>query len=87
LGIRIHNLKDRNGNTCAIGTSPFESFTLKNGAQKLSDVVQLYSTPGSTSTAVYQSIQNNIQTLVEAAVKIRQEYKLCKILRPSFYSR
>jgi hypothetical protein len=74
VGIRIHNLKDRNGRTSSAGGNPFAGFTLKNGTRKLTEYVTLYDPPGATSNAVYESIQKNIESLVDAAIKTRTEY-------------
>jgi MTH538 TIR-like domain (DUF1863) len=75
VGIRIHNLKDRNGNSGSYGTNPFDKLTLQNGAKKLASVVKLYDPSGSSSTDVYKSIKDNIADWVEEAIKIRDEYR------------
>lgn len=44
LGIRIHNMKDVSGNTCAAGASPFDSIYLEQGGGKkyLSSIYPTY---------------------------------------------
>lgn len=71
VGIRIHNLKDRNGSTGSYGSNPFEKLTLQNGAKRLSSIVKLYDPSGWTSTDVYKNIKENIASWVEEAVNIR----------------
>lgn len=75
VGIRIHNLKDRNANAGTYGANPFDKLTLQNGTKKLSSVVKLYNPSGANSTDVYNSIKNNIAAWVEEAVKTRDEYR------------
>ena len=75
VGIRIHNLKDKNGNEGTYGLNPFEGFTLQNGSKKLSSVVKLYNPSGLNSVEVYSTIKNKIAGWVEEAIKIRTEYK------------
>jgi MTH538 TIR-like domain (DUF1863) len=74
VGIRIHNLKDAGGKTSSMGKNPFDGITLKNGTEKMANVVTLYNPPGSTSKEVYDNIANNIESLVEKAIMIRDNY-------------
>jgi hypothetical protein len=74
VGIRIHNLKNRNGNPGTYGENPFDKLTLENGTRKLSSVVKLYNPFGWSSTGVYQAIKDNIAKWVEEAITIRNEY-------------
>lgn len=70
VGIRIHGLRDlATQSTAAMGVSPFANLNL-NG-KPFGDIVQLYNPPGTDSKAVYASISNNVEKLVEAAIKIR----------------
>jgi len=71
VGIRIDNLKDRDGNHAARGANPFEELTLDNGRKKLSSLVKLYDPPGWASTDVYAHIKKNIASWVEEAIAIR----------------
>ena len=74
VGIYIHNLKDFAGLTSSKGASPFDGFTLKNGTVRLDKYVKLYDPPGAHSTDVYKSIKDNIEGLVESAIKLRQDF-------------
>jgi Thoeris protein ThsB, TIR-like domain len=69
VGIRVHGLKNRFGDTSRPGANPFDLFTL--GDQKLSSRVTLYDPPGTDSKAVYDNISSNIERLVEEAIKVR----------------
>jgi hypothetical protein len=40
----------------------------------MANIVTLYDPPGADSEAVYASINNNIEKLVENAIKIRSKY-------------
>ena len=71
VGIRIHNLKDEEGNHSAIGANPFDDFTLEDGTKRLSSVVKLYDPPGWASTDVYAHIKENIADWIEEAIEIR----------------
>lgn len=71
VGIRIHRLKDRLGNTSLAGPNPFDNFTMTGGNTKLSSLVTLYDPVGADSKAVYDDISNRIEDLVEAAIKSR----------------
>jgi hypothetical protein len=73
FGIHIHNLKDSDGKQSARGSNPFTGVTIKNGQTKLSDVVKVYEPPYTTSTDVYDYIKTNIESWIEAAIKIRSE--------------
>lgn len=73
VGIHIHGLKDLASElTSARGGSPFSGFNIRG--TPFGNVVKLYDPPGADSKAVYASISNNIEKLVEEAVKIRRQY-------------
>ncbi|WP_354097227.1 TIR domain-containing protein [Bradyrhizobium sp. S3.2.12] len=72
VGIRIHGLKNRLGNTSIAGGNPFDGFNL-NGTS-LSQIVKLYSPIGADSQAVYADINKKLDSLVEEAIKIRNKY-------------
>lgn len=74
LGIYIHRLKNRDGQQCAKGINPFDSFTLKKGAVRLSSVVAAYDPPFLESTNVYNYIKSNLETWIESAIKTRANY-------------
>jgi hypothetical protein len=71
VGVRIHNLKDQQGNHSAKGANPFDQLTLQNGTKRLSSIVKLYDPPSSTSTDVYAHIKDNLADWVEEAIEIR----------------
>lgn len=63
VGIRIHGLKDLNTQrTSAPGGNPF------------SNLITLYDPPGVDSKGVYASISNNVEKLIEDAIKNRAKY-------------
>jgi len=68
VGIRIHGLADRNGNTDSYGENPFSKVSLKGGGT-VGDYVPVYSPSGSNSQAVYADIKANITTWVNNAYK------------------
>lgn len=68
VGIRIHGLSDRGGNTDTSGNNPFSQVTLKGGGT-VGDYVPLYTPSGYTSQQVYASIKNNLTTWVGNAYK------------------
>lgn len=72
VGIRIHGLKNRLGNTSIAGANPFDGFNL-NGTP-LSQIVKLYSPTGGDSQAVYADTNKKLDGLVEEAIKIRAKY-------------
>lgn len=71
VGVRIHNLKDQQGNHAAKGANPFDQLTLQNGTKRLSSIVKLYDPPGWASTDVYAHIKDNLADWVEEAIEIR----------------
>lgn len=74
VGVYIHGLADKDGKQDAKGGNPFDSFTLDSGKTKLSSVVKAYDPPYATSTKVYEHIKNNLESWVEEAIKIRNNY-------------
>lgn len=73
VAIKIHNLKDSNGNQSIEGKNPFDDFKLDG--KPMSDVVKIYNPPYKISTNVYDYIKNNIESWVEEAIRIRENYK------------
>ena len=67
IGIYIHGLKDKDGNTTTQGDNPFNSIFLKDGS-KLSSIVKCYNPSGKNSKAIYKEIFNNIASQVEEAI-------------------
>ena len=72
LGVYIHNLHDSDGNKSSKGANPFSDF--KVGDKLLSKIVKAYDPPYSTSTYVYDHIKENLETWVEDAISIRDDY-------------
>ena len=72
LGVYIHNLLDSDGNKSSKGANPFTGFTV--GDKSLSKIVKAYDPPYSTSTYVYDHIKENLETWVEDAISIREDY-------------
>jgi len=73
LGIHIHNLKDRVETQSAKGSNPFAKFTGGSGSstRSLSSLVNVYDPPFAESTMVYGHIKANIESWVEAAIRVR----------------
>ncbi len=74
FGIYIHNLKDKDGNQSIKGRNPFDDFTMKRDNRKLSSIVKSYDPPNYDSKDVYVYIAQNIETWVEEAIYIRNNY-------------
>ncbi len=69
IGIYIHKLKDVNGSQSTKGNNPFACIKLKNG-KTLDELVPCFLPVGTSSNEVYNWIKNNIESMVEKAVKI-----------------
>lgn len=74
LGIYIHNLLDKDEKQSVKGRNPFTDFTMDRDQKKLSSIVKAYDPPFSTSTNVYNYIKTNIDSWVEEAISIRDNY-------------
>lgn len=74
VGIYVHNLKNVNGEQTSKGNNPFDDFTMKRNGKKLSSIVKVYDPPYSDSTDVYDYIKNNLESWVEEAISIRENY-------------
>jgi hypothetical protein len=72
VGIRVHNLKDSNGNQSLAGTNPFDYVNV--GTRQLSSIVKLYSPTSQISTEAYAAITNGISDWIEEAIKIRDSF-------------
>lgn len=75
VGIRVHGLKDTDGNQAAAGSNPFSGFTLCDGKVRMENVVEVHDTPYLTSTNVYGHIAENIEAWIEEAIMIRNQFK------------
>lgn len=68
VGIRVHGLANRDGNTDTAGANPFAQVNLDGGGA-VSDYVPLRTPSGHNSQAVYADIKNNLSTWVDNAYK------------------
>lgn len=73
VGIKIHNLKDKDRKQSKEGRNPFEKF--KIGEVEMSSIVKTYNPPYKDSKKVYYYIKNNIADWVEEAIEIRNSRK------------
>lgn len=68
VGIYINKLKDKNGNASSKGPNPF--YYVKNDkGERLSNYVTVFNSIYETSKYVYEDISNNIEYLIEEAIK------------------
>jgi hypothetical protein len=75
LGIYIHNLKDREQRQSSRGTNPFWGFTVGTQKANMSDVVKAYDPPYTDSSDVYRYIKNDLESWVEDAIQIRNNFR------------
>jgi hypothetical protein len=71
VGIRIHGLKDRLGQTAMMGDNPFDHLTHGPSKRSLSSLVKCYNPAGSTSQERYDWISQHLASAVEEAIRIR----------------
>ena len=69
LGIHVNKLKDSEGNVTNKGQNPFRGFTVDG--VPLTNLVSCHTPSGTTSTAVYSTISDNIETWIEDAINAR----------------
>ena len=69
VGIYVNKLKDVAGDTAEKGRNPFADFTV-NGKQ-LTQLVTCHTPWGSSSTAAYKDISENIEEWIEDAIEAR----------------
>lgn len=74
VGIHIHNLVDLNLNTATKGKNPFDAFTLGADKKPMSSVVKTYDPAGANSTAVYNTIKDNVEGWIDEAIRIRKNW-------------
>lgn len=72
VGVRIHGLKNRLAQTSFAGSNPFSDFNVRGTL--FSQIVTLYEPAGADSQAIYADIHKKLDSLVEAAIKIRALY-------------
>lgn len=74
LGIYVHNLKDNDQKQSGKGSNPFDGITVGQDKKKLSSVAKAYDPPYTTSTEVYNHINQNLAAWVETAISIRANF-------------
>jgi len=74
VGVYIHNLKNLFGQQSSKGSNPFSRLSLIKDDRQLSAIVKAYDPPYSTSTYVYEHIEDHLAEWVEEAIKIRSGY-------------
>lgn len=70
LGVRIHGLADKYGETSSLGANPFSNVQLKNGTC-LDQRVHLINPQGWDSRSVYNDIANNLEMWVDTYARSR----------------
>lgn len=73
VGIYIDKLKDSNGNQSSKGSNPFYQI-YTDSDERLSKYVTCFESKYASSTYVYNDISNNIETLIEDAIKNAGKY-------------
>ena len=68
VGIRIHGLRDSNGDVSTIGNDPFSCI------KGMPSEVKCYNPAGANSTAKYAWIAKHLSNAVEEAIRIRKKY-------------
>jgi len=71
VGIRIHGLKNSEGNISTMGNNPFDYITYGATKKVLSTTVKCYNPTGSNSQERYAWIQEHFANAVEEAIRIR----------------
>jgi len=73
VGVYIHGLKNADGEQTTQGSNPFYSI-YNEGGHRLSNYVECYNPPHSTSTYVYDDIKENLSDYIERAMNNRGSY-------------
>lgn len=72
VGIHIHGLKNRLGDTSQKGKNPFDYLTCGNAGKKLSSIVKCYNPAGNDSRQRYAWIEKHLSYAIEEAIQIRK---------------
>ena len=72
VGVHVHGLKDRYGNTSTKGANPFANIRFESGTP-LSSIVKCYNPAGRTSKDRYDWISTHLKNAVEEAIRIRND--------------
>lgn len=67
VGIHVNKLKDAGGETAVKGTNPFSYFEVDG--VPLTQSAKCHTPSGTTSTAAYEDISNNIEEWIEDAIE------------------
>lgn len=73
VGIHIHGLKDRMGNTSPMGGNPFDHILYDYFDKRLSSIVKCYNPQGFGSKGIYGWIERHLSNAVEEAIQIRNQ--------------
>lgn len=73
VGIRIHGLKNTDGDIANMGKNPFDYIGYGNTGKKLSSIVKCYNPAGSNSKERYAWIAKHLENVVSKAIKIRND--------------
>lgn len=71
VGIRIHGLKNTDGNIATSGQNPFDFVTHGPTKKKLSAIVKCYNPAGTNSKDRYAWIEKHLANAVQEAIEIR----------------
>ncbi|MCY4341930.1 MAG: TIR domain-containing protein [Gammaproteobacteria bacterium] len=69
VGIHVNKLKNSRGLTAAKGRNPFAEFTVDG--KRMDQLVKCHTPTGTTSTAAFEAISNNLKAWIEDAVNSR----------------
>jgi hypothetical protein len=72
VGIYIHGLKDRDGNTSKKGRNPFDDFSIEGAP--MSSIVKVYD-PTAWLFSTYANIKDGLPDWIEEAIEIRDQYE------------
>lgn len=72
VGIRVHGLKNLDGQTTTKGSNPFADITHGKSGNKLSAIVRCYNPSGTDSKERYAWIKKHLANAVEEAIEIRK---------------
>ena len=75
FGVYIHNLLNADKKQARKGSNPLYNITVGSDKKRLSTVAKAYDPPYSTSTSVYNYIENNIASWADDAFEIRKDFK------------
>jgi hypothetical protein len=73
VGIRIHGLKNSDGQISSSGGNPFDYIGYGNTGKKLSSIVKCYNPAGDNSQERYDWIKKHLANAVEEAITIRRK--------------